>query len=424
METRRLMEAGRINVDIPLVTAGVLLSVYGLAVVYSAGQTDVHTVAAHAYRAQFVWLLVGLIGAYAVSRASVRLIEWVSVPLYGFVLFLLVLLLLGFGSGAGTAKSSVGWLTIAHHRVGQPSEFAKLAVVLMLAHVLSQNRGSPKSIFELWKPMVIVAVPMLLVLAQPDLGTALVFVGIFFAMLFWAGVPWQLLILLASPIISLILGFDARLWGAWFLALVALVLWYKPFLGEGVTVVAANVMMGVVGPWIWDHMKPYRQNRLRVFLDPNTDRQGAAYHVVQSQVAIGSGGWLGRGYLHGPQKRLAFLPEQYTDFIFAVVGEELGFIGVTLALALFLILFLRVIRVAERANEPFGSLVAFGLLASWFTHVFENVGMTLNLMPITGIPLPFFSYGGSFMLASWIAIGILARISSEGRGKMMGEFKV
>jgi len=183
-------------------------------------------------------------------------------------------------------------------------------------------------------------------------------------------------------------------------------------------------MMGIVGPLLWEHMKPYRQNRLKVFLDPSVDPRGSGYHVIQSQVAIGSGGWFGRGYLHGPQKRLAFLPEQYTDFIFAVVGEELGFIGVTIALALFLFLFLRVIRIAERANDSYSSLVAFGLLACWFTHVLENVGMTVNKMPITGIPLPFFSYGGSFMLACWLSVGILARISSEGRGGMTGPLKV
>jgi rod shape determining protein RodA len=145
---------------------------------------------------------------------------------------------------------------------------------------------------------------------------------------------------------------------------------------------------------------------------------------MQSLPAIGSGGWFGRGYTLGPQKPLAFLPEHYTDFIFAVVGEELGFIGVSIALMLFAILFLRVIRISERANDSFGSLVAFGLLAGWFTHVLENVGMTLNLMPITGIPLPFFSYGGSFMLASWVAIGVLARVSSEGRGVKAGPVRV
>jgi rod shape determining protein RodA len=193
---------------------------------------------------------------------------------------------------------------------------------------------------------------------------------------------------------------------------------------EGVVLVCANVMMGVLAPILWDKLQPYQQNRLRVFLDPSIDPRRSGYHVIQSQVAIGSGGWFGRGYTQGPQKRLAFLPEQHTDFIFAVVGEELGFIGVSVALALFLSLFLRVIRISERANDSYSSLVAFGLLASWFVHVLVNIGMTLNLMPITGIPLPFFSYGGSFMLASWLAIGILARISSEGRGSRSGPFAI
>lgn len=414
----------RINVDLPLVIAALVLSLYGLAIVFSAGQTDVRTVAAGAYRGQAIWIVIGIIAAFSVSRASVRLIEWITVPAYGFTLALLLALLLGLGSGAGTATSTSGWLTIAGHRLGQPAEFAKLTVVLMLARVLAQNRVAPKSMIELWKPMLVAGVPLLLIMMQGDLGTSMVFVGIFFAMLFWAGVEWRLLLLLASPVISLILGFDSRLWGAWFLLLVALVLWYKPFLGEGLFVVAANVMAGIVGPLLWEHLKSYQRNRLLVFLDPSVDRLGSGYHVIQSQVAIGSGGWFGRGYLHGPQKRLAFLPEQYTDFIFAVVGEELGFLGVTVALGLFLFLFLRVIRIAERGNDSFSSLVAFGLLASWFTHVLENVGMTLNLMPITGIPLPFFSYGGSFMLSCWLAIGVMARISSEGRGGKTGPLRV
>ena len=138
--------------------------------------------------------------------------------------------------------------------------------------------------------------------------------------------------------------------------------------------------------------------------------------MIQSQVAIGSGGWLGKGFTEGSQKRLAFLPAQHTDFIWSVVGEELGFIGVTIALGLFFVLFLRCTRVAARATDSFSSLVAFGLVSIWITHLIENVGMTLNLMPVTGIPLPFFSYGGSFLLASWISVGILVRLSAEGRG--------
>ncbi|HXT18774.1 MAG TPA: rod shape-determining protein RodA [Gemmatimonadaceae bacterium] len=416
--------ARRINIDLPLVLAAIALTLYGIAVVFSAGQTDVHTPADHAWRAQIMWTVVGIIGAWGVSRASVRMIEWMTVPAYVFTLLLLAALLVGLGSGAGTATSTSGWLTIGGHRLGQPAELAKLTVVLMLARVLGQHRIAPKSMIELWKPLLVAGAPLLLIMAQGDLGTSIVFVGIFFAMLFWAGVPWQLLILLASPVISLILGFDARIWGAFLCLLIALVIWYKPYLGEALFVISACVLTGIVGPLLWEHMPRYRQNRLLVFLDPSVDPRGSGYHVIQSITAIGSGGWLGRGYLHGPQKRLAFLPEQYTDFIFAVVGEELGFIGVLVALALFLFLFLRVIRIAERANDSFSSLVAFGLLASWFTHVLENVGMTLNLMPITGIPLPFFSYGGSFMLACWLAVGVLARISSEGRGGVSGQLKV
>jgi rod shape determining protein RodA len=245
-----------------------------------------------------------------------------------------------------------------------------------------------------------------------------VFIGMLFAMLFWPGVPWQMLVLLASPAISLVLSFDKYIWGASFFLLLALVAWYRPFLAEGVTLVVANVVMGVLAPLLWDTLKPYQQRRLLVFLDPQNDPRASGYHVIQSQVAIGSGGLFGKGFTLGSQKRLAFLPAQHTDFIFSVVGEELGFIGVGIALSLFLALLLRGTRIASRATDPFSSLVAFGLLSSWFVHVMVNVGMTLNLMPITGIPLPFFSYGGSFMLISWLAVGILVRISAEGRGRV------
>ena len=407
--------------DVPLVVLALLLSLYGIAMVYSAGQTDpaVRTAAATVWRSQVVWFGLGLTAAFVVSRATVRVVEWLTWPMYILsILLLAVLLVPGIGGGAGTAASTKSWLVIGGLRLGQPAELAKLTVVLMLARMLAQRREPPTSLLDLWKPAVIVGVPWLLIMAQPDLGSGLVFIGIFFALLFWAGVPWQLLVLLASPAVSLVLSFSVTLWGAWFLLLLALVLWYKPYLVEGVVLVVANVVMGVVAPILWDSLAPYQQKRLLVFLDPQADPRGAAYHVIQSQTAIGSGGLFGSGWTLGPQKRLAFLPEQHTDFIFAVVGEELGFLGVTIALTLFLLLFLRIVRIAHRANEPFSGLVAFGLLASWFVHVIVNVGMTVGVMPITGIPLPFFSYGGSFMLASWLAIGLLIRVSSEGRGRL------
>ncbi|MEX2153381.1 MAG: rod shape-determining protein RodA [Gemmatimonadaceae bacterium] len=413
----------RITIDWPLVVAALLLSLYGLAIVYSAGQTDIRSVVTEtAWKRQLVWFLLGIGGAYAISRASVRLLEWLALPMYALTIILLFALLF-IGTGAGTAESTKSWLMVGPLRV-QPSELAKLTVVLMLGKMLAGFKDPPKSLVELWKPAVVVAVPWALIVGAKDLGTSLVFIGIFFAMLFWSGISWRLLILIASPVVSLILTFSTQIWGAWFLLLLALVIWYKPYMWEGVFIVASNVAMGVIAPLLWEGLKPYQQDRFRSFIDPSIDPRRSGYHVIQSQIAIGSGGWFGQGFTQGSQKRLAFLPEQHTDFIFAVLGEELGFAGVTLALSLFLILFMRIIRISERANDSFSSLVAFGLLASWFVHVLISVGMTIKLMPITGIPLPFFSYGGTFMLASWLAIGVLVRIAHEGRGGKHGPFAI
>lgn len=402
--------------DVTLFGLALALSIFGVAMVYSAGQTDVVTRVTSLWHRQLLWFAMGLLAAYFASRASARLIDWLTIPAYA-VTCAVLLLLVFIGKGFGTGASTKSWLEIGGFRLGQPSEIAKIAVVLMLAKVLAARRDAPKSLIDLWKPALVVGVPWLLIMAQPDLGTGLVFIGIFFAMLFWSGCSWQLLMLAASPGISLVLAVNTTLWGAWFLLLIGLVLWYRPYLAEGVFVVVANIAMGVVAPLVWDKLNPYQQRRLLVFLDPGTDPLRSGYHVIQSQVAIGSGGWLGKGFTMGTQKRLAFLPAQHTDFIFPVVGEELGFVGVTIALSLFLVLFLRCVRVAGRATDSFSSLVAFGIVSTWFVHVMVNVGMTLNLMPITGIPLPFFSYGGSFMLACWIGVGLEMRISAEGRGR-------
>lgn len=406
----------RIVLDYPLLILAVLLSLFGIATVYSAGQTDVQTAVAALYRSQAGWFLVGLLGAYAIARSSVRFLEWVAWPAYLFTLALLAVTLIA-GTGAGTAAHTKSWIAIGGRRLGQPSELAKVTVVLMLASVLAARREPPKSLLDLWKPALIVGIPWVMIMLQPDLGTGIVFVGIFFVMLYWAGVPWPLLLLLGSPVLSLVLSFSTRLWGAWFLVLLALVLWYRPYIVEGIALILANVATGVLAPIMWEKLAPYQQNRLKVFLDPSADPRASGYNVIQSKIAIGSGGAFGKGFTLGTQKRAGFLPEQHTDFIFAVVGEELGFVGVAAALGLFLALFLRVTRVAERSNDAFSGLLAYGLMASWLVHVIVNVGMTLNLMPITGIPLPFFSYGGSSMLASWLAVGILLRVSGEGRNR-------
>ena len=401
-------------IDRQLLWVSLALVTFGLLTLYSAGQTDVPTEAAGVWYRQFFWFVIGVFAGWMVFHVSLRLLEWLALPLYGFALLLLVVVLV-VGTGAGTAQSSHSWLAIGGHRIGQPSEFAKVATVLMLARYLSGRREPPRSLRDLVWPGLIVGVPFLLVLKQPDLGSAIVFIGIAFAMLFWAGVRPRLLFMIASPALSLLLAFNNWTWGAWMVGFTALMVLWRPYLADALVFGFLNVAMGTIALPLWQHLEPYQQNRLLTFINPEADPRAAGYHAIQSRVAIGSGGWFGTGYTQGPQKRLAFLPEQHTDFVFPVVGEELGFIGVMIALSLFLILFLSLLRIARRATDSFSSLVTFGILALFFTHVFENVGMTVNLMPITGIPLPFFSYGGSFFIICSLCLGLAFRVAWDSR---------
>jgi len=402
------------EIDKPLAGAALALALYGLAALYSAGQTDVPTFVATIWHKQLIWLAVGLVALILIFRVSPRLLEWATPYAYAVALLVLVVTLL-IGTGGGTAASTRSWITIGTLRLGQPSELAKLAVVLILARWLAERREAPATLRELVPPCLIAGVPILLVILQPDLGSAIVFITVLFAMLFWAGTKPSLLLLLGSPAIGLILAFSTVAWGAWIILLFALLLWWRPYVWEGLTVMLANVFMGVIAVPFWRRLAPYQQNRLLAFLNPEVDPRATGWHVIQSKIAIGAGGLFGKGFTHGPQKRLAFLPAQHTDFIFPVVGEELGFLGVLVALALFAAFTLILLRVARRAADPFSSLCVFGIAGLLFTHIVENVGMTVNLLPITGIPLPFFSYGGSFMLTCALAVGIALRVARESR---------
>ena len=402
------------SIDRQLVAVTFGLILFGLATLYSAGQTDVPTRAAGVWQRQLIWVGVGIVGAWIIFHLSLRVLEWVAPALYAFSLLLLGIVLL-VGTGAGTAESSHSWLSVGGHQIGQPSELAKVATVLMLARYLSGRKEPPRSLRDLIVPSLIVGVPCFLVLRQPDLGSALVFIGIYFAMLFWAGVRPRMLFLLASPVISLLLAFNTLAWSFWMIIFVLILIAWRPYVWDWVVFLAANVAMGAVAMPLWKRLAPYQQNRLLTFLNPEVDPRAAGYHAIQSRVAIGSGGWFGTGYTEGPQKRLAFLPEQHTDFVFSVVGEELGFVGVLVALSLFLGLFLVLLRIARRATDPFSSLAVFGIVGLFFTHVFENVGMTVNLMPITGIPLPLFSYGGSFFIICSLCLGLALRVAWDSR---------
>ena len=404
----------RAGLDRPLLLAVLALAVPGLATLYSAGQTDFPTIAADIWQRQLIWLGLGVIGAILMFRVAPRVLEWATPFLYIGSLVLLVLTLL-IGTGAGTAAGTQSWIAIGGVRLGQPAELAKLATILMLARHLAGKREPPATLFELIPSTAIAGAPLILVGLQPDLGTALVFPGILFAMLFWVGVRPALLLLVASPVISLVLAFSTGLWGAWIVAVTLLLVWLRPYIVEGLALWGMNVLMGVVALRLWTGLATYQQNRILSFLNPEIDPRATGWNIIQSKVAVGSGGWFGKGFTEGTQKRLAFLPAQHTDFIFPVVAEEFGFRGVLVALALFTFFFLVLIRIARTAVDSFSCVMVAGLAGMLFTHVVENIGMTVGVLPVTGIPLPFYSYGGSFMLISLISIGLTLRVAWDSR---------
>ena len=406
--------ARRWLLDPPLVLAVFLISAFGVAMIYSAGVVvNPREVVQHAWLRQALWFGMALVAFFGLSRIPLRWYEWVAIPAYVLSLILLAATLV-VGTGAGTAAGIESWIVIGPLRF-QPSEVAKIATILALARLLAMRDEPPVSLQDLLAPGVLVALPLGLVMLQPDLGTAMAFVGILFAVLYWAGTPVGLLLLLTSPMAALILSFDTRVWSGYMVCLV-LVLYlyrYRLFLYESVAVILANLAAGTVARPLWDSLQPYQRNRFLVFLDPSVDPRGAGYNLIQSKVAIGSGGLTGKGFTEGTQKGFNFLPEQHTDFIFSVIGEELGFVGVTVSLLLFGFILYRLVRLAEEAPDPFAGLVLFGILGTWIVHIFVNVGMTVGVVPITGIPLPFLSYGGTFLLMSWVAVAIAVRLAHE-----------
>ncbi len=408
----RLFE--RWAVDAPLVLAIMGLSLFGIAMIYSAGVVYIpNPVTQDAWWRQLIWFGMALVGFTFVARVPLRWIEWVAVPGYVVSVVLLVVTLV-IGTGSGTAQGVKSWIDLGVIRF-QPSEIAKISTILVLARLLAARDEPLHSLRDLLVPAVLIFLPLALVLLQPDLGTALAFVGILFAMLFWAGTPVALLLLVASPGAGLILSFDTVIWSWYIVAVVAFLYFYRYrlFLFESVAVILANVAAGTISRPLWNSLAEYQQNRLLVFLDPEVDARGAGYQLIQSKVAIGSGGLLGKGFTLGTQKRFDFLPEQHTDFIFSVVGEELGFAGTLFAIMAFGYVLYRLVHLAKESSDPFAGLVLLGIFGAWLVHIFVNIGMTVGVVPITGIPLPFVSYGGTFLLMSWVAVAIAVRVAHE-----------
>jgi len=390
-----------------LLSLAVALSAMGIALLYSASQTALGS-GSDGWQFQVVWLFLALVVYFVIGFVPMRFVEKLAWPAYLGALFVLVVVL-----ALPAIAGAHSWVRLGPLQF-QPSEFAKLAVVLMFARWAASLESPPQELTDLAKPAALVAVPAGLVLLQPDLGTAIVFVVMMAALCFWAGASPLLVFLLLSPLFSILLAFSLPLWSVYIVGVGVILFLRSPSRRTWAYVGASNLFMGTVALPLWNSLKGYQQERLLVFLQPEIDPQGAGWNVIQSKVAIGSGGLLGKGFLQGTQKRLEFLPERTTDFIFSVLGEELGFVGVLLVFALFALLLLEGVRIAERNPDPFASTVAFGMAALLASHVTINTAMTVGLMPITGLPLPFLSKGGSFLVVCFIGVA-LWRLAWSGR---------
>jgi rod shape determining protein RodA len=359
----------------------------------------------------WVTAAVGLALALALARVPVASLARLRWPIYAATVLSLIAVRL-IGTSALGAQS---WIAIGGFYV-QPSEFAKLAAILLLAEVLA--RHPVERPVDLLRPMAMIGVPWLLVFIQPDLGTSLVFGAVLLTMLFWAGMPLAWLLLLLSPLVTAILaGTFAWALLAW-IPLLAVQAWRSlPWKRTGLAMVlAVQGLVALATPWLWQHgLRAHQRERLTMFLDPSQDPLGGGYHLIQSQIGIGSGGLWGNGLLQGQLTKLRFIPEQHTDFIFSALGEELGFVGSVLVVAAFALLMARLLQIAGRAGSDLDSLVVVGVGAMLMFQVVVNVFMTIGLGPITGIPLPWLSYGRFAMLVNFLGLGLVASVARADR---------
>ncbi len=386
--------------DYKTLASGLALVCIGLLSIYSA-TLDVN-LAANFYR-QGVWSMFGLIALMVTAFFPLRSLQRLALPLYVLSLGLLAgILVLGH-----TVNSSKSWFGVGGMGV-QPSEIAKVTTVLAVSAYLSKPNVSLSNIKHLVVTIGIFLVPMVLILKQPDLGTSIVFFAALIPVLYWAGATHFVLAAILAPII---VGGGALLGITQFIiaGVIAAGLLYFTSRNRFATAVVFGITLavGLSVQIFYEHLEPYQQKRIATFLSPNADPTGAGYNVLQAKTAIGSGGFWGKGYLHGTQTQLKYIPEQWTDFIFCVTGEEFGFVGSSVVLLLFAFLLLHGLHIAGISKNKFGSIAAVGLIAILATHLIINLGMDMGLMPVIGIPLPFLSYGGSALVASMTMLGLL-----------------
>ena len=351
---------------------------------------------------------IGSLIAYYLAQIPIQDLRKYIRPIYFFTI--LTLLYVNF-SGT-SALGAQRWLGFAGFYI-QPSEFAKLSLILALASILERKSFSDLS--HLIKPLLVSFFPWILVFIQPDLGSSLVFGAILLGMLYWAGMPfeWAFIILATfiTGLLSYLYQFGLFIW----IPIIAFFSYKSlPYQKKILTsfVVFFHLLIAKISPWFWENvLRDYQRDRLILFLDPGKDPLGGGYHMLQSRIGIGSGGLLGSGLMQGELTRLKFIPEQHTDFIFSALGEETGFLGTLFVLFLFFILIFRLIKIAIEARTDFESLVVIGIASMFIFQIMVNIFMTIGLGPVTGIPLPFMSYGRTALFVNFISLGFCLSVS-------------
>ncbi|MEO0456581.1 MAG: rod shape-determining protein RodA [Cyanobacteria bacterium P01_A01_bin.114] len=371
------------------------------------GSTQLHLGTANLAWNHVIMGGIGLFLALWIARSRYEnLLHWRWI-IYGLTNISLVLVMLIGTVGSGAQS----WIAIGSFYI-QPSEFAKVGVIITLAAALKDRDAT--TLAGLIRALAITSVPWALVFLQPDLGTSLVFGAITLGMLYWSNMNPGWLVLLVSPIIAAVLfHLSVPVWVGW-VVFTGILAWFTLPLSLYSTVAAVviNSIAGKLGEIVWGLLQEYQKDRLVLFLNPEQDPLGGGYHLIQSKIAIGSGQLWGRGLFQGTQTQLSFIPEQHTDFIFSAVGEELGFIGAIALVIAYWLICLRLMIIAQNAKDNFGSLLAAGVLSMIVFQVIINIGMTIGIAPITGIPLPWMSYGRSAILTNFIAIGIVESVAN------------
>ena len=390
--------------DFGIIFPAVLLFFIGLAAIYSSTYNNV---AAHGnFEKQIFWGIAALVTFFIVYSLPVNYFKQGAIFTYLFTILLLVVVLVA-GRRISGAKS---WLSFGSLGF-QPSEFAKIGTILMLAKFLSKENVDIETLKDLAIALSLGLLPVLLILLEPDMGTAIVFLGFILTIIFWKGISVFAMFVVLSPAfiaISSLFGFYYFM-GALLVVLITLIFFKKDLFLSG-SIFALNLASGFFADYVYRALSPHQQKRIQAFIDPMADPLGSGYNTIQAKVAIGSGGLFGKGFLAGNQTQLQFIPEQWTDFIYCVIGEEFGFIGSIIVISIFIYLFFRILKIASSSKDQFLSLTAIGILSVFFIHFLINIGMVVGIMPVIGLPLPFVSYGGSSLIANMIMLGIIANI--------------